>query len=172
MTTDLDRLKAWMAQNGHDSQSLSKAVGYANNAARRILAEKVPVGLSFKWLFAKAFGDETAAAIFEFPVPSAARLGLFRPERDAAHRKVNWKMSREIIPPANQSCCCICRKRQAEHNHHPSYEVEEQLTVYPLCRSCHTKVHKGSAKLQLRLKLDGTPIVYPASKQKRVARNP
>lgn len=45
---------------------------------------------------------------------------------------------------------CVKCGNQALDFHHPSYRVEDQLNVVPLCRPCHIKTHKSTG-LQQRL---------------------
>lgn len=159
MATELERLKAWMGANGHDSKSLSRALGYHGDYARRIVTGKKSVGRSFRWLFARAFGDELAESIFDEPISAdSTNYGPdAHPERIAASRAVQLVNGKKRVRPAHLCKCFICGE-QAQHNHHPSYAPEYHFFVVPLCRSCHTKVHLGTIELDLGVP---QPIAQP-----------
>lgn len=54
----------------------------------------------------------------------------------------------DIIAPSE--CLCASCGEQAREYHHPSYERKDWLSVVPLCKSCHRKLHAGTLSLEVQ----------------------
>lgn len=65
-----------------------------------------------------------------------------------AKRAVRAAIRRGILPNRSEHKCANpdCNKR-AEQYHHWSYEKEHWLSVIPLCKSCHSRLHGGAWQL-------------------------
>lgn len=148
MTTDIDRLRAWMGHTGIDSKSLSSAMLYTRDLVEPVLAESRLIRDGFAWRFAGAFGEEAHNKVFgESLAGRAARCGV-----DAwyhiAHLSVTSAIQCGLLPHAKTHKCAGCDTR-ANLFHHESYHPTNMLCVVPLCISCHMLHHNGSKRLPL-----------------------
>lgn len=64
------------------------------------------------------------------------------PEKAKAHTAITVAVNRGQLSPASAKTCQHCGQ-QAEQYHHWSYLPEHWLDVIPLCRQCHTDVHRN-----------------------------
>jgi len=64
------------------------------------------------------------------------------PEKRKAKQAVNNAIVSGNLPRISTQQCEFCG-RQAEQYHHWSYLPEHWLDVIPLCRQCHTNVHRN-----------------------------
>lgn len=42
---------------------------------------------------------------------------------------------------------CVCCMEDAQDYHHPSYREDDWLCVIPVCKKCHTRIHKCGLQL-------------------------
>ncbi len=81
------------------------------------------------------------------------------PERAKARGFVSMAVHRGTIPPATELDCEHCAAPAKEY-HHTSYLKEHWLTVIPLCKPCHTAIHRKTetaASLNLPANTPCTP---------------
>src|SRR5688572_24292537 len=142
MTTESERLIAWLSKQGYTVHSLLVAMRYEKAPIGPCLRGEKPFYAYFIWRFAQKFGVETALHLFDVPEHQAALLGQdysdyrFFPEKTAARAAVNKAVTLGEMPPI-KSCKCHGCDKQADVYHHESYHLDDQLNVVPLCRSCH-----------------------------------
>lgn len=132
MTTDLERLKAWMELNGYSTLGLSAALGYKRDTIKTFAGDN-DMSFGFYSRFAYRFGIETFGEIF-------GRHGYG--ERLMAQIAVANAIGEGKLPPVKDFQCRGCFK-QAQHYHHPSYRPSDYLNVVPLCAKCHYLAHRG-----------------------------
>ncbi len=137
MTTERQRLKAWMEANGHDAKSLQKALGMAFRI--KFLDGGWPINDGFRYRFADTFGDDTLLQITGVDVSD-------RVAQCAAQQAVAAAMYKGTLPRAKEFICQSCGK-QAHSYHHPSYRRDSRLCVVPLCAKCHQRHHKSNMPL-------------------------
>lgn len=145
MTTDLERLKVWMKANGHDSKSLSKALGYYRDAAKNILNGTLPINQSFKCRFL-SISESLPFELFGINLSDGWRESEIYPAQYDAHLAVAKARRRDELPPASTYKCHGCNN-QARRYHHQSYHPDDHLCIVPLCDSCHSKAHWGSLNI-------------------------
>lgn len=146
MTTELDRLEAWMAANGHDSHSLAMALGYKNDWIARMLMGLRPVRHAFQARFAATFGSDEFVAVFGANIQHIGVPMNARPEQTMGQIAVNNAIVNGQLPRATALKCCVC-DNQARHYHHPSLHLNDLLNVVPVCSSCHRRIHKSGLQL-------------------------
>lgn len=144
MSTELDRLKAWMERNGydHDGARLSEAMNYRANIVGGTLLGKRPIGVSFKWRFSRRIGESASLEVFGISFSGYLTEKEATPSQYAAHQAVARARARGELLPASSYPCHGCNK-PADRHHHQSYHPNDHLCVVPLCHSCHGKVHWG-----------------------------
>jgi hypothetical protein len=62
------------------------------------------------------------------------------PERKHAHNVIKYEIESGRLMKAKFSYCIKCGK-EAEQYHHPDYNFP--LSVNPVCRKCHVKIHEN-----------------------------
>lgn len=142
MTTELERLKAWMDLKGYDSASLSAALEYGRDWLANILNGSRPIRYGLHVRFCAVFGVAEYVSIFS---ASTKHLGVAMnrfPEQTMAQMAVVYAVQRGTLAPAHTHKCHGCDK-QAQQFHHESYHPNDRLCVVPLCRSCHRQHHTG-----------------------------
>lgn len=152
MTTELERLKAWMEKTGNTPQRLAWATCVSTGRIERILNGDYPMGERMKFTFGLKFGREALVSIFDFENPPVNHRDHrdWYPERQAARRALSTAVRQGVLRPAKTHKCQACPE-QAKHYHHPSYHSNDHLCVVPLCGSCHMKVHRAAMPLHLGL---------------------
>ena len=148
MTTDLERLKAWMAENGHDTASLTAALAYRHGGIAKILRGRREIKNGFYMRFAAVFGDEVFRQVFGDKPKEGSRLLNRFPEQTLAQSVVGAEVQGGRLRPASTYKCHGC-DNQAQQYHHESYAPADRLCVVPLCRSCHRLHHNGRKVLTL-----------------------
>lgn len=142
MSTELERLKAWMAKHGYDAESLQKALGarfslhYLLNGTSRFGLE---IHNSLRSQFFDTFGFDAYAEVFD------TGFLAYQPQY-AAQTAVQAAKLRGDILPASAHKCYGC-DNQADDYHHESYAKEDRLCVVPLCHKCHRNHHSGRKPL-------------------------
>lgn len=63
------------------------------------------------------------------------------PNQFEAHKTVSNAVRTGKLSRSNIKQCHYCFK-QAQEYHHPSYALENQLDVIPVCIKCHNKLHR------------------------------
>ena len=66
------------------------------------------------------------------------------PNRRKARTAVNNAIFTGKMPHPDTSLCMNCFE-QAQDYHHYSYEPENWLKVFPVCKRCHRKIHREIA---------------------------
>lgn len=69
-----------------------------------------------------------------------------QPEQYAAVKAVYDEVYRGRMLPPKAHKCHGCNRQAIDH-HHASYKEQDRLCVVPLCRSCHTRIHRGTLVL-------------------------
>lgn len=155
MTTELDRLKAWMQRNDVSDRQLQTSLRYHRfGTFCKILNGTMPISEQFTRHFAMSFGPEATLEVFGIRYePNDIRHyagSVWRPGYAAAHLAVSNAIKAGEVPHPSTQKCYGCPK-QAQLFHHESYAPEYHLTVVPLCRSCHVCHHNGSKKLSIAI---------------------
>lgn len=70
------------------------------------------------------------------------RRYLKNPQKMRARGMINHQVRLGNVPSPKDLFCQVCFC-QADEYHHPSYKQGDELFVIPLCKSCHTDLHKG-----------------------------
>ncbi len=116
-----------------------------------------------------AHGDELRAYYRNYYTANAEALRanqrayrLNNPEKIAGKKAVHRAIQHGELPRLQTRVCVVCGVQAADYHHHVGYAPEKQLTVVPLCRSCHKQAHapasamgnssrktKGAASVQL-----------------------
>jgi len=68
---------------------------------------------------------------------------LKNPRRIKARSASNHAIRNGTLKTPTAFQCQVCRTKQAEHYHHPSYKPEDYLKIVPVCQSCHVRIHFG-----------------------------
>lgn len=141
MTTEGERLKAWMIARKYSAAALARRLDYGGNALSDVMngVRRASFGLKFK--FERVFGDEITAQIFDPEPPRKPRQPPIG-QREA-HKALTNAIKDGVLPPATTFRCHGCNK-QGKDFHHASYHPGNRLCVVPLCRSCHRQHHYGS----------------------------
>src|SRR4030095_1983684 len=61
--------------------------------------------------------------------------------RGRAHRAVRLAVQDGSRPPVDTLACAECDRPAAHYHHAVGYDDAQQLTVVPLCPSCHSRHH-------------------------------
>ena len=72
------------------------------------------------------------------------RYQIRYPERYKARQAVRAAIRKGKLPRPNTCQCHYC-SIQAKEYHHPNYKPENWLSVLPICKECHTELHKKVA---------------------------
>ena len=72
------------------------------------------------------------------------RFNLRHTERRKAKSAVYTAIRDKRLSHPNTLKCRYCPE-QAKHYHHPSYHIKQRLTIIPVCRKCHTNIHRKIA---------------------------
>lgn len=152
MTTELERLKAWMAENNYDTTALAKHLRIKYSSLYKMLSDRGNISASFKWKFYLAFGPDLSRSLFDMsgrkPTTHPRSESIISPERYAAHQAVARAIRKGELLPAKTYKCHACDKK-ADQYHHSSYDPADRLCVVPLCRSCHGKANRNSLGVDL-----------------------
>lgn len=62
-----------------------------------------------------------------------------------ARNAVSYAISYGRMKPAKECLCVMCKKQAIHYHHHNGYE--NRLSVIPLCKACHVKVHSPGFQL-------------------------
>ncbi len=73
------------------------------------------------------------------------KFRIRHPNRIQATTATNEAIRIGKLPHPDALICILCWG-QAKEYHHPKYDEEYWLEVIPLCKKCHTKVHKQFRK--------------------------
>lgn len=160
MSTELERLKAWMSENDMTAAKLADALHVNREIVWNALADRRPISAKIKLHFLYKYGEKLAFEIFEIRRQPTHKLALqnTHPEKYAAHQALAGAVRRGEMPPAKQFKCHCCDK-QATQYHHPSYRAEDRLNVIPLCKSCHNKADRGTLDTSLGVVPTGVGVI-------------
>lgn len=140
MSTDLERLKAWMNANEMDSSALQRMMGMTFALHKYIdFKDPWPIHDGIRYRFLDTFGDAAFQGVF-------GRESKERLAKYAAQQAVLKAVSNGELQPVKTRKCHGCNK-QAQHYHHESYAPQDRLCVVPLCSKCHRLHHTGRKRL-------------------------
>ena len=113
--TRLARNMAWARNNPEKVKKIKQRYTSKNIDKIRAMARKLAPGYARKYKI-------------RFPLKIKARS------------KVNYAIKKGIIPKADTCKCFKCGLRAKDY-HHISYEKQDWLKVFPICRKCHMGIH-------------------------------
>lgn len=142
MSTELDRLKTWMAENDIDARELARQTRCTYEYVYRILSGIRPAPEKFKWAFYHKYGEKALMSIFMEPGDGHGSH-IYE-----AHKAVNNAIKEGKLLPASAYKCCACDETAREH-HHFSYHPDNYLCVTPLCSKHHRLADRGKLNIPL-----------------------
>lgn len=76
---------------------------------------------------------------------SMARYCTLHPERRKAKAAIGIAVESGKIPPIKTRRCYFCFEQAEQYHHYKGYAPKFWLDVIPVCRECHTKIHRKIA---------------------------
>lgn len=146
MTTDRERLIAWMAEKGITTAEMSATFRVRGDWVRSALNGRPPIlwrphgeiNGGLKRSFAMAYGPEEYERVFGELDDDTCRTW--------APYAVAHAVRRGFLPHLKTQQCCGCFAA-AQAYHHQSYHPFDWLCVVPLCDKCHRNHHTGKRRL-------------------------
>jgi len=66
------------------------------------------------------------------------------PEKMKTRNAITSAVQRDKIPSASSLQCYYCNAKAEEYHHPNGYNIEHRFDVVPICRICHSKIHRVS----------------------------